>query len=71
MPKGRPRKPDSSTISFRINGSTVRQLREEAKGAKKPLGTYVRHLLEAYAPGKDGAETQEKADRLREVARRA
>jgi predicted DNA-binding protein len=63
---GRHRRP-TTTVSWRLNNSTIAQLKAEAKAAKKPLGTYVRDLLEAYAPGTNSvAETREKAAKLRQ-----
>lgn len=63
------RKTDATTVSFRLNNSTIRQLKIEAKAAGRvPLGTYLRRLIQAYAPGEGAAEAPANVSKLRQAA---
>ncbi|MGA7885269.1 MAG: hypothetical protein WCA44_05955 [Acidobacteriaceae bacterium] len=62
------KKSNSVTVSYRLGVSTFQQLKAEAKVAKMPVGTYIRRLLQNYAPGTDGPEAPEKATKLSEAA---
>ena len=68
MGKAKPAKAPTTNMYLRLNNATLRQLKAEAQKAGKPPSTYIRHLLEAYAPPPDGAELHKKADKLRRAA---
>lgn len=65
---GRKKVPDVKNVSLRLNGSTERQLRAEAKAKGWTLGTYVRQLLQAYAPGVDKAHTEKMSAAARQLS---
>ena len=66
MRRGVP-KDGSTTIAVRLANSSLAQLKAEAKAVKKPLGAYVRWLLQAYAPGvkPDAAEKEQTGAKMR------
>jgi len=43
----------SEVVMIRIAASTKKELARRAKHAKMPIGSYVRQLLEDYAPGRE------------------
>ena len=48
---GRKKMPPTKCVTIRLAGATAKQLEVEGAAAGKPLGTYLRDLLQAYAPG--------------------
>ena len=61
---GRHKGPAIRCVSLRLLETTAKQLDNEAAAAGKPLGTYLRDLLQAYAPGTPTLDIKGLAQRL-------
>ena len=57
----------AKNIALRIRPETLDELTRRAQSRGQKLGTYLRELLEAFAPGTARRDVKELADELRAV----
>jgi hypothetical protein len=61
---GRKKEGGTQVVTLRLALATAKQLEVEASLQDKPLSTYLRELLEAYAPGTPTLDVKSLAERL-------